>query len=82
MSAEAVMAAAAIERRIPDLASLRLGVEFYYCSLPLCVIDAVFSIQTRYTIVQGTVRRWCEYQAPKWRSVRATAASHMVCESS
>ncbi len=58
---------AAIERRISDLASQQLGEEFYYCSLPLFVIDAVFSIQARYTAVQAVVWRWCEYQSPQWR---------------
>lgn len=66
MSPEAREVVAAIEQRIPDLASRKLGDEFYYCSLPLCVIDAVFSIQAKYTAVQAVVRRWCECQSPKW----------------
>ena len=81
MSVEAKAVAAAIERRIPDLASSRLGDEFYYCSLPLCVIDAVFSIQARFTAVQAVVRRWCEYQSPKWEiGPRPCHRSHGVGE--
>ena len=31
------------------LEDVKLGDEFYYQSLPLCVIDAVFSIGVRYS---------------------------------
>lgn len=35
--------------------------EYYYNSLPLCVIDAVFSIGVRYEGVQAVVRRYCNH---------------------
>jgi hypothetical protein len=40
------------------LKSATLGKEFYYASLPLCVIDSVFSIGVRYEGVINTVTRF------------------------
>ena len=34
--------------------------EYRYASLPLCVIDAVFSIGVKYTSTQATVARFCD----------------------
>lgn len=34
--------------------------EYRYASLPLCVIDAVFSIGVRYVSTQATIARFCE----------------------
>jgi len=39
----------------------RLDEEGYYHSLPLCVIDTVFSIGARYTSTLATVQRFCAY---------------------
>jgi len=44
------------------LAPLPLPREFFYGSLPLCVIDAVFSIGVTYTSTRNTVNRFCERQ--------------------
>lgn len=44
-----------------QLDALTLSDSYYYDSLPLCVIDAVFSIGVRYTCVQNTVRNYCQY---------------------
>ncbi|MGD9646260.1 MAG: hypothetical protein AB7U73_11155 [Pirellulales bacterium] len=44
-----------------DLARARLPDEYYYGSLPLCVIDAVYSISVRYKSVQNTVASYCKY---------------------
>ena len=44
------------ELEIPVLAG-----EYRYASLPLCVIDAVFSISARYTSTQKTVERFCQF---------------------
>ncbi|MDE2166440.1 MAG: hypothetical protein KGJ66_08895 [Alphaproteobacteria bacterium] len=49
-----------------DLSNAQLSKDYYYASLPLCVIDAVFSIGVRYESVQRTVRSWCEFQNPVW----------------
>ena len=45
-----------IELKIPKLAD-----EYRYASLPLCVVDAVFSIGVRYTSTQKVVSNLCEY---------------------
>ncbi|MEG0597556.1 MAG: nucleoside triphosphate pyrophosphohydrolase [Oscillospiraceae bacterium] len=47
--------------RLFALDTVKLSESYYYASLPLCVIDAVFSIGVRYTGVQNTVRRYCRY---------------------
>ena len=44
------------------LQPLPLPEEFFYASLPLCVIDAVFSIGVTYTSTANTVTRFCERQ--------------------
>ena len=44
------------ELKIPKLAD-----EYRYASLPLCVVDAVFSIGVRYTSTQKVVSNLCEY---------------------
>lgn len=47
--------------RLFALDTVKLSKSYYYASLPLCVIDAVFSIGVRYAGVQNTVRRYCRY---------------------
>jgi hypothetical protein len=42
-----------------DLADAKLSEEYYYNSLSLCVIDAVFSIGIRYTITRNVVEKFC-----------------------
>ena len=44
------------ELKIPKLAD-----EYRYASVPLCVVDAVFSIGVRYTSTQKVVSNLCEY---------------------
>ncbi|WP_163537017.1 hypothetical protein [Gracilibacillus sp. YIM 98692] len=44
-----------------DLANLALPEEYYYQSLPLCVIDAVFSIGVRYESTRNTVKKYCDF---------------------
>jgi hypothetical protein len=41
------------------LDTARLGDEYFYQSLPLCVIDAVYSIGVRYDCVAAVVERYC-----------------------
>lgn len=53
--------------------------EYRYASLPLCVIDAVFSIGVRYISTQATVARFCEKTSwPKFAASRESrgAGSH------
>lgn len=55
-------------RKVLDLPQTRLGDEYYYHSLPLCVIDAVFSIGVRYAGVQNVVHRYCKhFDVPRLR---------------
>src|SRR4051812_9243975 len=42
------------------LGSARLGEEYFYQSVPFCIIDAVYSIGVRYPSVQRVVSRYCE----------------------
>lgn len=46
---------------LPDFEAARRGDEFFYASVPLCVLDAVFSINARYESVQALVRRYCDH---------------------
>ncbi len=46
-------------KKVLDLANAKLSEEYYYNSLPLCVIDAVFSIGIRYTITRNVVKNFC-----------------------
>jgi len=43
------------------LEGAKLGNEYFYQSLPQCVIDAVYSIGVRYEGVQNAVRRYCDH---------------------
>ena len=60
LDTNALVVAAYAERLLP-LGGASLGDEYRYQSLPLCVIDAVFSISIKYAIVQGVVARYCTY---------------------
>lgn len=39
----------------------KLGEEYYKASMPLCVVDAVFSIGVRYEAVKNAIQRLCSY---------------------
>ena len=43
------------------LSELKLSTSYYYASLPLCVIDSVYSIGVRYTSTKNTVKSYCDY---------------------
>jgi len=47
--------------RVLDLSCAKLGDEYYYQSLPLCVIDAVYSVGAKYEGTQRTVVDYCKY---------------------
>ena len=53
---------------ISQLFPQKLGREFYYQHLPLCIIDAVFSIGIRYSTVQKVVQNFCQYT--NWKCYR------------
>lgn len=43
-----------------DLGNMKLPKEYFYANLPLCVLDAIYSIGVRYTSTENTVRRYYE----------------------
>ena len=47
--------------RVLDLQNAKLSDEYFYQSLPLCVIDAVFSLGVRYESTRQTVIKYCNY---------------------
>jgi hypothetical protein len=47
-----------------DLPNVKLTDEYFYPSLPLCVIDAVFSIGVRYGTVRRVVAAWRAVHQP------------------
>jgi len=44
-----------------DLKTAGLNDEYFYQSLPLCVIDSVYSIGVRYESTRNTIARYCDY---------------------
>jgi hypothetical protein len=76
--AECVAEAARTKLALQDAA---LGDEHEYASLPLCVIDAVFSIGVKYASTKLVPPRWATAQAPPWPVYRRTATlEHSVSE--
>ena len=45
-----------------DLNSFHLSESYYYNSLPLCVIDSVYSIGVKYESVKNVISSFCEYE--------------------
>jgi hypothetical protein len=59
-----------------DLQDARLGDEYFYQSLPLCVIDAVYSIGVKYGGVRNVVKRYCDhFGLQEFRNVRGQVPS-------
>ena len=48
-------------RQVLNLQDAVLGEEYFYQSLPLCVIDAIYSIGVIYTSTKNTVMNYCNY---------------------
>lgn len=44
-----------------NLRNAKLGNEYYYQSLPLCIIDALFSIGIKYQTTQSVVQKYCNF---------------------
>ncbi len=57
----AIQAVAAFCKARLDLTDTKLPDEYGYPSLPLCVIDSVFSIGVRYTSTRNVVARFCRH---------------------
>lgn len=69
MNSEVSLIAAQAQKVLP-LATCELGDEYFYQSLPLCVIDAIYSIGVRYEAVRNTISRYCTHF--KMQRIRAT----------
>ncbi|KDB05124.1 hypothetical protein U879_03135 [Defluviimonas sp. 20V17] len=70
---------------VEEIGLVPVGVseEYRYASLPLCVIDAVFSISVKYTSTQATVARFCDKSAwPQFAASRDErgAGSHSLSD--
>jgi hypothetical protein len=59
MTREGQLIADYADKTLP-LAKACLGDEYFYQSLPLCVIDAVWSLGVKYGAVQNVVDRYCK----------------------
>lgn len=59
--ADDVAAVANLCQRVLPLANATLSDEYRYLSLPLCVLDAVFSINAKYDSTRQVVVRYCKY---------------------
>jgi hypothetical protein len=68
-----------IRRTLTDLTSRPPVAAYEYASLPLCVIDAVFSIGARYESTERTVTTFCERYG--WgREDRGGTTEHTISE--
>ncbi|WP_454737193.1 hypothetical protein [Cupriavidus necator] len=68
--------------RVLPLHSASLSDEYYYQSLPLCIIDAVFSINVKYQSTQNVVSRYCQhFGLRKFRRDRTSMPSREEQES-
>jgi hypothetical protein len=60
MNTDALIVAKTAERVLP-LARAKLGDEYYYQSVPLCFIDAVWSLGVRYEGVRNVIAHYSSY---------------------
>jgi hypothetical protein len=61
-----------IRRNLGDLNTVHPDAVFHYASLPICVIDAVFSIGVRYASTERTVKEWCNRYGWDWERSSGT----------
>lgn len=61
MQKEDILAFSKFCRKNLDLDEIQLADEYGYANVPLCIIDAVFSIGVKYTAVQNTITRFCDF---------------------
>lgn len=68
-----------IRRNLGDLSVVHPDAVFQYASLPLCVIDSVFSIGVRYGSTKNVVKNWCDFS--RWELGRSsTGKEHSISE--
>lgn len=63
-------------RQVLPLAEATLGSEYAYPHLPLCVLDAVWSIGVRYAGVQNVIARYCAHYGI-WNEAKTDAPSSL-----
>jgi hypothetical protein len=57
---------------VANVDSIEVDPEYFYASLPLCVIDSVFSIGVRYESVRNVLDRYCRrFALPRQSSTRS-----------
>ena len=55
-----------------DLENFKLSDSYFYNSLPLCVIDSIYSIGVKYESVKNVISNFCEYEnITKYRPSRS-----------
>ena len=60
-----------------DLENSKLSDSYFYNSLPLCVIDSIYSIGVRYESVKNVISNFCDYtQIKKYRCPRDPFLNH------
>jgi hypothetical protein len=65
-----------VDRIVQALPALpERGDEFRYASVPLCVLDAVFSIGVRYESVQALIQRYADHYGLPLHRARAALPS-------
>jgi hypothetical protein len=68
-----------IREKLGDLRVVHPEAVFQYASLPLCVVDSVFSIGVRYGSTKNVVKNWCDSYG--WDLERSnTTKEHTVSE--
>lgn len=64
-----------------SLEDVELSEEYYYTSLPLCLIDAIFSIGVTYTSTQNVVKRYCKkYELKRIRKSNNEKETHTLSD--
>lgn len=64
-----------------DLENVELPDEYYYTCLPLCLLDAVFSIGVTYSSTRNTVQRYCgKYEIPCCDRTRELKSQHTISD--
>jgi hypothetical protein len=81
MSDELSTLVAEAARQKLNLADAELRDEHFYANLPLCIIDAVYSIGVKYEGTRRTAIRWAKAQRPEWPMDRRTSShEHTVTD--
>lgn len=58
-------------RGLPDFELAIKGDDYWYASVPLCILDAIFSINARYESVRAAVLRYANHISFPWSVPKA-----------